>query len=297
MTFHGQKPGERSSVWRMRPTSWPLHGVIVEADPAKGEPHVDEVYLLGPHALSLAACLAIRSSSERVCLTLRRRSPMARSLLPENEFKTANGKFSSPRRPSQRRPRPRSVILRAEPPIQLRNNTSTFGNEQNCSVNGASIAVLGPKCPSNLQRPRPPHPKSPHGRGRRCPCFSRRAAPCPSDVRPDFGAAPAAGGADATLLYRGQPQIHPAIDQQFRPAAAIDQDAAQALSRISPKMILSGRPSACVGVWRLGRSIQPSKRGAGESQIIDTVGSKRSRVPARRGCGSLIAQKASTGSG
>jgi len=42
--------------------------------------------------------------------------------------------------------------------------------------------------------------------------------------------------------------------------------------RISPNVILSGRLSACVGVWRFRRGMPSSKRTARESQIVDSSG-------------------------
>ena len=63
------------------------------------------------------------------------------------------------------------------------------------------------------------------------------------------------------------------VQSDMMAAMAIDEDAAQAHLPHLAEVILTGRPSTCVGVWRrAGRGMPPSKRRAGQSQIINPLG-------------------------
>ena len=96
------------------------------------------------------------------------------------------------------------------------------------------------------------------------------------EIWPDLSSAAAATGTDeARLDTREANIVRPAIGAQsdMMAAMAIDEDAAQAHLPHLAEVILTGRPSTCVGVWRrAGRGMPPSKRGAGQSQIINPLG-------------------------
>ncbi|WP_177237168.1 hypothetical protein [Bradyrhizobium sp. Rc3b] len=95
-----------------------------------------------------------------------------------------------------------------------------------------------------------------------------------------IGSAVATGSVDkARLDIRQADNIRTAIGAQryVMAAMAVEHNALQAISRILPNVIFTGRPSACVGVgvgvWCRAEPGMPlSKRAASRSRVINYLG-------------------------